>query len=113
MICFVSAVMGIGPRMLPMTGVSAVNVVLTSTTATQPSVGGAGHALARAGPVRKVKQTPDIAVVGPPAAGQPPGSVVGSPTAVACWAALARTASGYWLMIAVRPPSRAAFEIAL
>jgi len=84
MICWVCAVIGIGPMMFPMIGVRAVNVVLTSTTATQPKVGGVVHELPSVGPVRRVKHTPLVADVGPPAAGQPPGSVVGKPTAVAC-----------------------------
>src|SRR3954453_18791189 len=104
---------GTDPMRLPIIGAIGRYVHLTETTAPQPIATGA-HALPATGS-KSLKQTPVGAMTGgPPPVGQSlPRSVAPMPKPVACDAARSRTVCASWLMIAVRPPSRAAFDTVL
>lgn len=99
-------VIGSGPRIWPMIGVNGVNEYLTVIWATQPRVEVPVH-----GPVSVAflnsMQTPLAPLGGHDV------EVGSMPRAVAWAIALALISAGVWLTIAVRPPIRAAFEIAL
>src|SRR5262245_2390100 len=102
-----------------MIGVIARYSHFAVTIAVHPIDGGVGHAPASSRSVR-TKQIPVGCVGGPPAVGHPvepggkiPRSVGEIPRTVACSAARCRTSSGVWFTMAVRPPSRAAFDTAL
>src|SRR5262245_21311537 len=106
MTCEVVVVMTSGPRKRPMIGVSGENEYLTVILAMQPGCVVPVHASVSAA-FRNSIHTP-LAPLG--------GHEVELASIfrdVACWIARARISAVVWLTIAVRPPSRAAFEIAL